>query len=146
MPKIKSLLFFIVFAALIIGAMASGNAPEDNWYKSLNKSSLNPPGYIFGIVWPFLYLLMSISAYRSYDQIKKLFFVQLFFNTLWSWLFFSFHLTLISLIDIILLLIINLRIVLILFKVDKLGLTIYLPYFIWLIFAMYFNFYIVLYN
>ena len=146
MPKIKSLLFFIVLAALIIGAMASGTASEDDWYKSLNKSSLNPPGYIFGIVWPFLYLLMSISAYRSYDQIKKLFFVQLFFNTLWSWLFFSFHLTLISLIDIILLIIINLRIVLILFKVDKLGLITYLPYLIWLIFALYLNFYIVLYN
>ena len=67
-----------MFAALIIGAMASGTASEDDWYKSLNKSRLNPPGYIFGIVWPFLYLLMSISAYRSYDQIKTLFFIQLF--------------------------------------------------------------------
>ena len=146
MPKIKLLLFFIVFAALIIGATATGTASEDDWYKSLNKSSLNPPGYIFGIVWPFLYLLMSISAYRSYDQIKILFFIQLFFNTLWSWLFFSFHLTLISLIDIILLLIINIKILSILFKVDRLGFIIYTPYFIWLFFALYLNFYIVLYN
>ena len=31
------------------------------WYLSLNKSKLTPPGYVFGIVWPILYLLSGIS-------------------------------------------------------------------------------------
>lgn len=30
-------------------------------YTSLKKSKLAPPNYVFGIVWPILYLLLAIS-------------------------------------------------------------------------------------
>ena len=32
----------------------------DKWYKNLKKSPLTPPDYVFGIVWPILYLLLLI--------------------------------------------------------------------------------------
>ena len=142
----KISIFFFVILALILGGLSSSNTGDDLWYQSLIKSELNPPGFVFGIVWPVLYLLMAISAYRVYDSVAQLFFVQLFFNTIWSWLFFSFHLTLIALFDIWLLLFLNIKIFLVLYREDKLSSILYIPYVIWLLFASYLNLFIVINN
>ena len=143
-PKIYSIILVII--TLIIGSLASSNTGTDSWYQGLVKSNLNPPGYVFGIVWPILYLLMGITAWRTFYTIKKLFYVQLFFNAIWSWLFFSFHLPLISLIDIWLLIFINIRILFMVLKEDKLAAFLYTPYIVWLLFASYLNLFIVLNN
>ena len=142
----KISVFFFVILVLIIGGLSSSNTGGDLWYQSLIKSELNPPGFVFGIVWPVLYLLMAISAYRVYDSVAQLFFVQLFFNTIWSWLFFSFHLPLIALFDIWLLLFLNIKIFLVLYREDKLSSILYIPYVIWLLFASYLNLFIVINN
>ena len=101
---------------------------------------------MFGIVWPILYLLMGITAWRTFEIIKNLFYIQLFLNAIWSWLFFSFHLPLISLIDIWLLIYINIKIVLKVLKMDKLAALLYTPYILWLLFASYLNLFIVINN
>ena len=142
----KKAVFIFVTASLVLGSLASSDASNDQWYQNLNKSSLNPPGYIFGIVWPILYFLMSISAYRTFSSIKNLFYIQLILNTIWSWLFFSFHMPLISLIDINLLIFLNIFILFKMLKVDIFSGVIYLPYIMWLVFASYLNVFIVLYN
>tara|TARA_B100000214_G_scaffold107466_1_gene75662 strand:- start:2345 stop:2791 length:447 start_codon:yes stop_codon:yes gene_type:complete len=143
-PKIYSIILVII--TLIVGSLASSNTGTDSWYQGLIKSNLNPPGYVFGIVWPILYLLMGITAWRTFYTIKKLFYVQLFFNAIWSWLFFSFHLPLISLIDIWLLIFINIKILFMVLKEDKLAAFLYTPYIVWLLFASYLNLFIVLNN
>ena len=142
----KKAVFIFVTASLLLGSLASSDASNDQWYQNLNKSNLNPPGYIFGIVWPILYFLMSISAYRTFSSIKNLFYIQLILNTIWSWLFFSFHMPLISLIDINLLIFLNIFILFKMLKVDIFSGVIYLPYIMWLVFASYLNVFIVLYN
>ena len=142
----KKAVFIFVIASLVLGSLASSDASNDQWYQNLNKSNLNPPGYIFGIVWPILYFLMSISAYRTFKSTKNLFFVQLFLNTIWSWLFFSFQMPLISLVDINLLIFLNIFILFKMLKVDIFSGVIYLPYIMWLVFASYLNVFIVLYN
>jgi len=139
-------IFIFVLFTLILGSLASTNTSEDLWYMGLTKSSLNPPGYVFGIVWPILYLFMSVSAYRAYSSINKIFFIQLFFNALWSWLFFAFQQPLIALFDIFILIILNIKITFLLFKQDKIATFLYIPYLIWLIFASYLNLFIVINN
>jgi len=131
---------------LLIGGLASSNTADDIWYQNLNKSPLNPPGFVFGIVWPFLYLLMSISAYRTFDQTKNLFFIQLFFNALWSWLFFAFQLPMIALLNIWLLIYLNIKVNIRMFIEDKLSSFLYIPYVLWLLFASYLNLFIVINN
>lgn len=143
-PKIYSIILVII--TLIVGSLASSNTGTDSWYQGLIKSNLNPPGYVFGIVWPILYLLMGITVWRTFYTIKKLFYVQLFFNAIWSWLFFSFHLPLISLIDIWLLIFINIKILFMVLKEDKLAAFLYTPYIVWLLFASYLNLFIILNN
>jgi len=132
--------------ALILGGLASSNTSTDIWYQSLLKSELNPPGYVFGIVWPILYLLMSVSAYRTFEATKNLFIIQLFFNTIWSWLFFSFHMPVIALMNIWLLIFLNIKLAFQMIKIDKISGIIFIPYVVWLLFASYLNLFIVINN
>ena len=142
----KLSVFVFVILALILGGLSSSNTADDLWYQGLIKSDLNPPGYVFGIVWPILYLLMSISAYRNFDSIARLFFIQLFFNTIWSWLFFFYHLPFIALLNIWLLIFLNINILIVLARRDKLSMVLYIPYVMWLLFASYLNLFIVINN
>ena len=142
----KLSIFFFVPLALVLGGLASSNTSTDIWYQSLLKSELNPPGYVFGIVWPILYLLMSVSAYRTFKVTKNLFLLQLFFNTIWSWLFFSFHMPVIALLNIWLLIFLNIKLLFQMIRIDKISGIIYIPYVIWLAFASYLNLFIVINN
>ena len=143
-PKINTIT--LVLITLIVGSLASSNTGTDTWYQGLIKSSLNPPGYVFGIVWPILYLFMGITAWRNIDTIKIYFYIQLFLNAIWSWLFFSFQLPLVALFDIWLLIFINIKILFIVSKQDKIVVILYAPYILWLLFASYLNVFIVLNN
>ena len=138
--------FPLVFLALVLGGLASSNTSTDVWYQALNKSDLNPPGYVFGIVWPILYILMSVSAYRTFTDTGRVFFIQLVFNTAWSWMFFSFHMPLVALLNIWLLIYLNASLTLKMYKIDRLSAVLYSPYVLWLLFASYLNLFIVLNN
>lgn len=142
----KFSVFIFVIIALIVGGLASSNTADDIWYQELVKSSLNPPGYVFGIVWPILYLMMSISAFRTFHETKSLFLTQLLFNALWSWLFFAFQMPLIALMNIWLLIYLNIKLNLKMFYQDKLSGLLFIPYVIWLFFASYLNLFIVINN
>ena len=65
-PKINAII--LVLLTLIVGSLASTNTGSDTWYLNLVKSNLNPPGYVFGIVWPILYLLtVSYTHLRAHE-------------------------------------------------------------------------------
>ena len=34
----------------------------DNWYANINKPSWQPPGFIFGIIWPYNFIVLGIAA------------------------------------------------------------------------------------
>ena len=140
-----TLIVAVIFAAAI-GSMASTSTGTDSWYLSLNKSELNPPSYVFGIVWPILYLFMMVSAFLAHKKIFSLFIVQLFFNAIWSWLFFRFQMPLVALLDIYLLIVINIYILNLMYKENKLAFFLFVPYVLWISFASYLNLFIVINN
>jgi len=139
-------IFVFVFVALILGGLSSSDTANDLWYQELNKSTLNPPGYVFGIVWPILYILMSISAYRTFTKTRNLFLIQLFFNAIWSWLFFAYHLPTLALINIWILIVLNLKLSMDMYKIDLISGVLFIPYVLWLFFASYLNLFIVINN
>ena len=145
MIKRLSLVLALILAAYI-GSRASIDVSNDLWYTSLNKSDLNPPGYVFGIVWPILYILMMISAFLSYEKIFIVFNIQLVLNAAWSWLFFKFQMPLVSLLDIYLLIALNIFILTLMFKESKLAFLLFIPYVVWISFASYLNLFIVINN
>jgi tryptophan-rich sensory protein len=131
---------------LIVGGLASTETSTDEWYQNLIKSELNPPGYVFGIVWPILYILMSVAAFKTFKVSRNIFVIQLFFNAIWSWLFFAFHMPLIALMNIWLLIYLNVRLNFKIYKEDKISGIIFAPYIAWLLFASYLNLFIVFNN
>jgi translocator protein len=34
----------------------------DSWYANINKPSWQPPGFIFGIIWPYNFIVLGIAA------------------------------------------------------------------------------------
>src|SRR4051812_19829073 len=84
---------------LAIGFIGSFFTMESvkTWYTTLNKPSFNPPSFVFGPVWSLLYILMGISSYLVWKKRKVtsiyswaagIYFLQLFLNLMWSYLFF----------------------------------------------------------
>lgn len=142
-PLVLPLLTFITF---LVGSSANAFINQDDWYLSLNKSELNPPGYVFGIVWPILYTLMGFVGYFNSKLIYKLFIFQLFLNAIWSWIFFYFQTPIFAFIDILILIFVNLIIQIRLFKFNYLFGVLYLPYPCWLIFAAFLNINIIILN
>jgi len=118
-------------------------------YSSLEKPIFAPPGWIFGIVWPVIYIMMGIAAYRIYmlrDQGvnigRALFFylVQLLLNFLWSFIFFSFRLYGLAFVELIILFIFVFITFIKFIKLDRIAGILFIPYLIWLVFAGALNF------
>ena len=117
------------------------------------KPILTPPGFVFSIVWTILYALMGFSAARFYckaDSTRKsglwIYFLQLFFNFLWTILFFSFQQYLFSFIWLLILILLVFLMIAAFHQVDKKAAFLQFPYLIWLLFAAYLNLGVVLLN
>lgn len=117
-------------------------------YKDLVQPKLSPPAFIFPIVWSILYLLMSIAAIFTKENEKclKLYYIQLIFNILWTPIFFLFNNYLLALIDLIILLGLVIYMTYTFYKENSKTLYLLIPYILWLIFALYLNYFIFLYN
>ena len=50
-----------IVAIYVIGSGLWVNT-GDNWYRTLNQPSWQPPGYIFGIIWPYNFIVLGIAA------------------------------------------------------------------------------------
>jgi tryptophan-rich sensory protein len=110
--RLTGLLILCITIPLAIGLIGSAfTLPEiAGWYAGLNKPSFTPPGWIFGPVWTFLYILMGVSLWvvikdgigdRSVQQAVILFAVQLVANLGWSVLFFGLHMIAAAFLEII---------------------------------------------
>ena len=114
-------------------------------YNTLQKPPLSPPGFIFGIVWSILYLLMGIAygilVYKgkSDAEVSKIYLTQLIVNLIWPILFFVFKLRLFSSIWIIILLILVVNMIIKFYKKDEIVGYSQIPYLLWIMLATYLN-------
>ena len=142
----KYILPLLVILTSVIGSLANVYINSDDWYANLVKSPLNPPSFVFGIVWPILYAIMAFVSFKMADKISNLFIAQLIANAAWSWMFFYFHAPLMALVDISVLIYLNQKILKILKGESTVLFYLYLPYLIWLSFAAFLNASIVFLN
>lgn len=154
MKRFLPILSFVVisFAVGYLSSVIQGPSMQE-WYPSLLKSSLNPPGIVFAIVWPVLYLLMGISAGMIWNMRSIytwltifLFFVQLGLNLLWSVTFFGMQAPVVALVVLTLLFVAVLMYMAIAYMQRHLVAYLNIPYLLWLLFALYLNGFVVLYN
>ncbi|MCI5051823.1 MAG: tryptophan-rich sensory protein [Simkaniaceae bacterium] len=115
------------------------------WYQGLQKAAWTPPGWVFGPVWTALYILMAISVWLVFRKRAPmgayiLFFVQLFFNGLWSWLFFGMHQPGMACINIVILLVLIGIMTVWYYRLDRVAGILQVPYFLWTAYASTLNF------
>ena len=151
--KINPLILFIPIP-LLLGSLIGNIGRPDKWYNNkLKKPDLNPPNYIFPIVWTILYLMIGISYFLALSKTKDiknwiLPILHLLLNFSYSPMFFYFRELLLSSILTTLILITGLMIIYQFSILDKSLISTYLliPYIIWLCFANYLSWSIYLIN
>ena len=154
MTKNKYLSFFLIllitFAASAIGGFTTSFFKEP-WYSEIVLPSFNPPSWVFGPVWTTLYIMMSIAIWKvwvtSFDlKNLKIYFIHLFFNSIWSIIFFGFHQIGLALINLIIILYYIIKLMKIYLKNNKTSFYLMVPYFLWSSYAFILNFSIFLLN
>jgi translocator protein len=130
---------------------------NNKWYQNLKKSQLTPPNYVFGIVWPILYILIFVSFIlfllnRRHTNnslfIKTIivFVLQIICNIIWTKLFFGYRYIKIAFIDIVLTLGLTALNIYYFYKSNPISAYLLIPYICWLVLATYLNMYIVINN
>ena len=134
--KYLSLTFIllITFLASGIGGFITATFKEP-WYSQIILPSFNPPSWVFGPVWTILYILMSVAIWRIWinyydNKILNLYFFHLFFNMIWSIIFFGFHQIALALLDLVIILIFIVLLMKIYYLKDKISFSLMVPYFL----------------
>ena len=124
---------------------------RDEWYKKQKKSSLTPPGYVFGIAWSILYVILAIYFVLALNvpgsqKALAYFIIQMLFNISWTYVFFRRRLQVTAFIMILVMILFSVLSMMEMFKLNKMIALLLIPYIAWLCFATYLNGYIILNN
>lgn len=130
------------------GIVGSRFGPGD-WYDSIEKSPLTPPGWVFPVAWTLLYALMGIALWRFLETTRTarsrgvaLFGTQLVLNGLWSYLFFGLHQPGAALVEIAMLWIAIAASLIEFARHSRTAAALLAPYLAWVSFAAYLNFFV----
>lgn len=138
------------YASSFISSFIAGIDTE-TYYSQLIKPGFAPSSFIFPIIWTIIYILMGISAYKIMKKgynIPKVndamfyYWLQLALNFIWSILFFGFDLRFTALVDLIIMIIVVLIMMKKFMKVDKKASYLNIAYLIWILYALFLNYFI----
>ena len=137
------LILLVTFAASGIGGFVTSSFKEP-WYSEIILPTFNPPSWVFGPVWTTLYILMSVALWivwnnSSDKKVLQVYFFHLFFNAIWSVIFFGFHQVLIALIDLIIILAFIIWLMKIYYQINKISFVLMIPYLLWSSYALILN-------
>jgi tryptophan-rich sensory protein len=88
----------IAFVLLYAGGANYWNK-QDGWYQSLNQPSWQPPGFVFGLIWPYNFIVIGIALWVISSKASPalvaaavgLFAVSVIVALRWSYLFYEVH-------------------------------------------------------
>lgn len=131
-----------------ISGLMSGSGADNGWYRALEKPCFNPPGWVFGVVWPILYgmqglaLAMILDARGAVDRSKAigLFVLQFALNLVWSPIFFALHEVTLAFWVLVVMLIAAAATAYYFGRIRRFAGLLMLPYLAWLCFASFLNF------
>ncbi|MBI1384825.1 MAG: sensory protein TspO [Rhizobiales bacterium] len=149
MRTLANILWFIVFFALTLAsayfaAMLGPAGGASDWYDALVKPSWMPNPAAFGIVWPVLYVLSALAGWlvviRSPGSWAVLFWVaQLVLNPYWVYLFFDQRLMTLALAELWVLWAVIGAFQFASWRHSRLASWLYVPYWVWVSFAICLN-------
>jgi tryptophan-rich sensory protein len=142
---------------LLLG-LASGRIANSGygnpWFDALRTPAIMPPGWVFGVAWTLLYLLLGFAialilharGARLRGPAIGLFIAQLLLNYAWSPIFFAAHKVTLALSMITTMFVIAAAATFLFLQIRKLAALLMLPYLAWLGFAGLLNFQIMVLN
>ncbi len=125
------------------------------WYRGLEKSALTPPDWAFGPAWTIIYALAAIAAVLGWRAAKtakarafivSLFFINAVLNIAWSFFFFTLRRPDWALAEVATLWLSVLALIVLLWPLRRLAALCLLPYLLWVSFAAYLNYRVVVLN
>lgn len=119
-------------------------------FDMIKKPPLSPPGWLFPVVWTILYILMGLASYYVYchketeleEEVScalRLYGVQLFFNFMWSIVFFNLKWYLFAFIWLMILWVMILVLTYKFRRIERKAGNMIIPYDLWVTFAAYLN-------
>ena len=137
----KILRFLAILLPWFIGGIIFRS--DSVFYKNLVKPFFAPPGFLFAIIWPILYVLIAISIYKIFEKnsfsetkdYNQALLINYFSNQIFSFLFFTLKSPFLALIDTIIVLISSLFLYAESKELDEDASKFLIPYIIWNIFA-----------
>ena len=138
----------------IASGQLSGSGYGNPWFDALEKPALMPPGWVFGVAWTILYILLGLSlamvlhakGAKRRNRALGLFALQLLLNFTWSPVFFAFHRVDLALSIIAAMLVGTFAMIVVVWRIRVVaGLLLY-PYLAWLMFAGLLNYQIMALN
>ena len=141
-------------AVLLLGTLsgrASNSGYGNPWFDALVKPEAMPPGWVFGVAWTILYILLGLAlamilnarGARGRPLALALFFAQLLLNYSWSPIFFAMHELRLALFVIAAMLGLSIAATVRFAKIRRAAALLMLPYLAWLCFAGFLNFRII---
>jgi translocator protein len=132
----------IMFLGWLSGTI-SGSGESNAWYQELVKPEAQPPGWIFGVVWPILYLMtgfafaiiLNARGAALRPMAIGLFLLQFILNLAWSPLFFGQHEVTNAVYLLILIFVAALGTTFVFGRIRALAAWLMVPYLAWLSFA-----------
>ena len=143
--QFRDLLPFLLFPLAVGTVAALLTAGSMEAFADLTQPPLSPAGWVFPVVWTFLYLLMGFAAFLVVNSGKcgnnALFFylLQLFFNFMWSIWFFNCEWYLFAFFWLICLWLLIFATIRSFGMVSPVAANLMLPYLAWVTFAGYLN-------
>ncbi len=132
---------FLVFAYAIGSGVWVSSSP--GWYATLNRPNWQPPDFIFGIIWPYNFVVLGFAAYNVAQSLSRnlaLTWIVLFAASVasaltWAYQFYVPHNLSIAAIALVTTAILTLPVLYLTFKASILVGILLVPYQIWVIIA-----------
>lgn len=133
---------------VIAGFLTFGSMAQ---YQEMYHPPLAPPGWVFPVVWLFLYTLLGIASYRIYlknpkAEALKLYLIQLAVNFFWPVFFFNLGWQLFAAVWLLVLWYLVFVMIKEFARIDEGAARLMIPYLVWLTFAAYLNIVIALHR
>lgn len=133
-------------AIVLLGSLSGylANSGYSNpWFDALRKPGFMPPGWMFGVAWTTLYILLGLSlamllhakGAEKRQRVLILFGISLLLNFAWSPIFFGMHKVTLALSLIAAMIVATMVLILILWRIRIVAALLLYPYLGWLMFA-----------
>lgn len=129
-------------AIIAIYAIGSSRwvATDAQWYQSLSKPAWQPPDFVFGIIWPYNFVMLIIATWLVASRLstahQMIWLISLTLSVTaaltWAWLFYGPHSLVASGFALVLATALTIPLLVIAFRVSPLLGIAFLPYQLWL--------------